>query len=120
MRFGPAYEQRVRLNIRRLGTKTGSAACARISSEHFLKRCESACARSLDVEALDMLSENQRGVLKSLETAFILQHGRLDGITEAFKAAASLSEVGMRDAHCASLRSVHMGVDHASPHPLQL
>ena len=81
-----------------------------ISSEHFPDEMRISLCTHPDVEALDLLSENQRGVLKSLETAFEAAAWTADGITEAFKAAASLSGVGMRDVYRTSY-ALFMGAE---------
>lgn len=81
-----------------------------ISSEHFPDDMRISLCAQPNAGALNLLTEQQRGVLESLETAFESATWTSDGITEALKTTAALSEVGMRDVYRASY-ALFMGTE---------
>ncbi|MGB2393709.1 MAG: lysine--tRNA ligase, partial [Poseidonia sp.] len=73
-----------------------------ISSDHFPEEMRIHLCSEPDVTALGELTEDQRSVLPFLEKALQSTPWTTEGITEAFKATATLSEKGMRDVYRAS------------------
>ena len=81
-----------------------------ISSEHFPDEMRIHLCSEPDVTALEQLTKEQRSVLSSLQTALESAPWTTEGITEAFKATATLRDVGMRDVYRASY-ALFMGTE---------
>lgn len=81
-----------------------------IASEHFPEEMRIHLCSEPDATALGELTEDQRSVLPFLEKALQSAPWTTEGIAEAFKTTATLSETGMRDVYRASY-ALFMGTE---------